>query len=92
MTSRTPSDPGDPNSAVLIAAGVTDLVLSGIATALGNARSLLGRGDKSALAEDGITELKARGRLALGRYSTASPAYLEVLAQHVETRRVHRDQ
>lgn len=97
MTSRTPIDPQDPkyNSAVLVAAGVADLALDTIGSALGsalaNARSLLGRGDKSALAEGGITELKARGRLALDRYSTSSPAYLEVLAQHVETGRGHRD-
>ncbi|WP_205325446.1 polyprenyl synthetase [Glycomyces sp. YM15] len=89
MTSRTTSEPEVPesNGAVLIAAGVADLVVNGITTALG----LLGRNDGSALAEDGITELKARGRLALDRYATAPPAYLEVLAQHVETGRGHRD-
>lgn len=93
MTSRTPRDPEDPehNTTVLVAAGVADMVISGVTAAFGAARGLLGRNDKSALAEDGITELKARGRLAMARYSTASPAYLEVLAQHVETGRGHRD-
>jgi hypothetical protein len=93
MTSRTPRDPADSehNSAVLVAAGVADVVISGITAAFGTARGLLGRSDKSALAEDGITELKARGRLAMARYSSASPAYLEVLARHVESGRGHRD-
>lgn len=97
MTSRAPQDSEDPsyNSAVLVAAGVADLAITTVGTALGSAltsaRSLLGRNDKSALAEDGVTELKARGRLALDRYSTSSPAYLEVLAQHVESGRGHRD-
>jgi hypothetical protein len=93
MTSRTPKHPEDlePGNAVLVVAGVADLVLSGITTAFGTARGLLGRDDKSALAEDGITELKARGRLAMARYSTVPPAYMEVLAQHVETGRGHRD-
>ena len=63
-----------------------------VASALETTATLLRRGDRAALAQDGIDELKARGRLALARHATAAPAYLEVLAQHVETSRgLHND-
>jgi hypothetical protein len=75
------------SDAVLLAAGVADLAVSGAKSVLDRARELLGRGDKAELAEDGLDELKARGRLVLDRRSVTSPAYLEVLARHVEAGR-----
>jgi hypothetical protein len=75
------------SDAVLLAAGVADLAVSGAKSVLDRARGFLARADKVDLAEDGRDELKARGRLALDRLSVASPAYLEVLARHVESGR-----
>jgi hypothetical protein len=75
------------NEVTLIVAGAADAVLSGIASAFAAVDGLLRRGDRAELARDGVDELRARGRLALARYSTTAPAYLEVLAQHVETGR-----
>lgn len=93
MTSRTSREPEDSghDAAVLVVAGVADVVVSGVSAAFGVARGFLGRNDKAAVAEDGVAELKARGRLAMDRYSTSEPAYLEVLAQHVESGRGRRD-
>ncbi|MGV9312923.1 polyprenyl synthetase [Streptomyces sp. NPDC003691] len=72
-------------TAVLVAAGLADLVLSTVGTAVGTAvdtaRSLLRRSDTADLAADAGHDLKARGRLALDRYATRPPAHLELLAR-----------
>jgi hypothetical protein len=93
MTLRSEErDDPEYNDVTLIVAGAADAVLSSVASALETAAALLRRGDRAALAQHGIDELKARGRLALARRATAAPAYLEVLAQHVETSRgLHND-
>lgn len=75
------------NDAVLLAAGVADLAVSGLNTVLGGVRGLLGRSDVAELAGEGQQEIKARGRLALDRIVASPPAHLEVLAQHVKARR-----
>lgn len=91
MRSEERDDP-EYHNVTLIVAGAADAVLSSVASALETAAALLRRGDRAALAHDGIDELKARGRLALARRPTTAPAYLEVLAQHVETGRgLHND-
>jgi hypothetical protein len=88
MTRRTEAhEEPEHHAAVLVAAGVADVVLTGVTAVLGGARELLGRRDRTLLVGEGVGELKARGQLALARFSGTSPAYLEVLARHVETGR-----
>ncbi|WP_093804234.1 hypothetical protein [Streptomyces sp. Wb2n-11] len=77
---------GRESDAVLIAAGVADLALSGIAAALRGARGLLGRSDLAELAQDGQTEMKERGRLAMQRYTSVPEPHMELLARRVAAR------
>jgi len=76
--------------AVLLAAGVADLAVSTVSSAVGAVRGLLRRSDTAELAADAERDLLARGRLALDRYAAAPPAHLEVLARHVVARRQAR--
>jgi hypothetical protein len=78
---------GRESGAVLIAAGVADLALSGIGAALRGVRGLLGRSDLTELALDGQQEMKARGRLAIQRYTSVPEPHMELLAQRVAGRR-----
>lgn len=78
---------GPEQRAVLVAAGLADLTLSGLRTAVGGLRGLLRRSDGAELAGEVEQDLAARGRLVLDRYAAAPPAHLEVLARHVEARR-----
>ncbi|MEU9193104.1 polyprenyl synthetase [Streptomyces hundungensis] len=73
--------------AVLLAAGLADLAVSTLGSALGTVRGLLRRSDAADLAAEAENELLARGRLVLDRYASAPPAHLEVLAQHALARR-----
>lgn len=73
--------------AVLLVAGLADLAASTLGSALGTVRGLLRRSDTAQLVEDAEQDLRARGRLALDRYAAVPPAHLEVLAQHVLSRR-----
>jgi hypothetical protein len=73
--------------AVLLVAGLADLALSTVGSALGTIRGLLRRSDAAQLAADAERDLMARGRLALDRYAAVPPAHLEILAQHVLARR-----
>ncbi|MET9801951.1 polyprenyl synthetase [Streptomyces sp. NPDC006368] len=75
------------NDAVLLAAGVADLAVTGLTTALGGLRGLLRRADVAELAGEGRQELKARGRLALDRCAPVPPAHMELLARRVAARR-----
>ncbi|WP_328873621.1 polyprenyl synthetase [Streptomyces sp. NBC_00287] len=72
--------------AVLLAAGVADLAVSTVWSAVGAVRGLLIRSDKAELAADAEQDLMARGRLVLDRYAAVPPAHLEVLARHVMAR------
>ncbi|WP_405691470.1 polyprenyl synthetase [Streptomyces sp. NBC_00057] len=72
---------------VLMAVGLADLAVETLGTTVGTLRSLLGRSDTSELAADAKSDLRARGRLTLDRYTTVPPAYLEVLARHAAARR-----
>ncbi|KOV60392.1 hypothetical protein [Streptomyces sp. MMG1121] len=73
--------------AVLLAAGVADLVVSTLGSALTTVRGLLRRSDAVELASAAEQDLMARGRLALDRYTTVPPAHLEILAGHALARR-----
>ncbi|MFJ9929986.1 polyprenyl synthetase [Streptomyces misionensis] len=87
MTSSPPDGRGLDEQAVLLVAGLADLAVSTVSSALGTARQLLRRSDGPDLARDAHQDLLARGRIALDRYAAAPPAHLEVLAQHARTRR-----
>ncbi|KUF19319.1 MULTISPECIES: hypothetical protein [Streptomyces] len=72
--------------AVLLAAGLADLAVSTVGSALGTVRGLLRRADTAELAAEAGHDLLARGRLVLDRYALP-PAHLEILAGHARTRR-----
>jgi hypothetical protein len=86
---------GTDDGTVLLVAGLADLAVSTLGTAMGTAmgtvRGLLRRSDTGRLVEDAEQDLRARGRLALDRYAAVPPAHLEVLAQHVLERRSRAD-
>ena len=77
--------------AVLLVAGVADLAVSTLGSALGTVRGLLRRSDVADLAADAEQDLMARGRIALDRYATVPPAHLEILARHALSRRAAGD-
>jgi hypothetical protein len=77
--------------AVLLVAGVADLAVSALGSALGTVRGLLRRSDAADLAEQAEQDLMARGRIALDRHAAVPPAHLEILAQHVLSRRAAGD-
>ncbi|MDX3068173.1 MULTISPECIES: polyprenyl synthetase [Streptomyces] len=75
-------DGGGPEAqVVLLLAGLADLAVSTVGSALGTMRGLLRRSDAAELAAGAEHDLLARGRLVLDRYPTAPPAHLEVLAR-----------
>jgi hypothetical protein len=67
-------------------AGLTDLALSTVGSAVGTLRGLLRRSDGPELAREAGRDLMARGRIALDR-AAPPPAHLEVLARHAVARR-----
>ncbi|WP_137991748.1 polyprenyl synthetase [Streptomyces vilmorinianum] len=77
--------------AVLAAAGLADLAVSGLGSAFGAVKGLLRRSDAAELAADAEQDLLARGRLVLDRYASVPPAHLEVLARHAVARRAAGD-
>lgn len=81
---------GPDGQAVLLAAGLADLAVSTLGTALGTVRGLLRRSDGAELAADAERELTARGRLVLDRYGAAPPAHLEILARRALDRQAGR--
>ncbi|MFG3506925.1 polyprenyl synthetase [Streptomyces sp. NPDC047821] len=91
MTREAEWRAGRDEQAVLLVAGLTDLAVSAVGSALGTVRGLLRRSDAAGLAAEAENELVARGRLVLDRYAAAPPAHLEVLARHALTRRAARD-
>ncbi|MGW6689944.1 polyprenyl synthetase [Streptomyces sp. NPDC054961] len=76
---------------LLLAAGLADLTVSTIGSALGTVRGLLRRSDAAELAAEAEHDLMARGRLALDRYATVQPPYLETLARHTLARKTVDD-
>ncbi|MDX2545357.1 polyprenyl synthetase [Streptomyces sp. WI04-05B] len=77
--------------AVLLVAGLADLTVSALGSALGTFRGLLRRSDTPELAAEAERDLLARGRLVLDRYAAAPPAHLEILARHALARRAADD-
>ncbi|KUN00628.1 polyprenyl synthetase [Streptomyces yokosukanensis] len=73
--------------AVLLVAGVADLAVSTLGSALTTVRGLLRRSDTADLASAAEQDLMARGRLALDRCATVPPAHLEILARAALARR-----
>ncbi|MER5563922.1 MULTISPECIES: polyprenyl synthetase [unclassified Streptomyces] len=87
MTGEAGRRGGLEEHALLCAAGLADLAVSTLGSALGVVRGLLRRSDAADLAADAENELLARGRLVRDRYAAVPPAHLEVLAQHALARR-----
>jgi hypothetical protein len=71
--------------AVLLAAGLADVVADGLGSIVARGRAVLGRSDVAELADQGHQEVRARGQVVLDRFAVA-PAYLEVVARHVAAR------
>jgi hypothetical protein len=86
MTQEAGRGGGLDEQAFLLAAGVADLAVGALGSAVGTVRGLLRRSDAAELAADAERDLKARGRLVLDRCAAVPPAHLEVLARTVLAR------
>ncbi|WNO70427.1 MULTISPECIES: polyprenyl synthetase [unclassified Streptomyces] len=82
---------GPEEKALLLAAGLADLAVSTVGSALGTVRGLLRRSDAAELAAEAEHDLVARGRLVVDRYAAVPPAHLEILARHALARRAGDD-
>ncbi|MCX2968990.1 MULTISPECIES: polyprenyl synthetase [Streptomyces] len=87
MARSTDAASGPHEQALVLAAGVADVVLSGVGAAAGTVRGFLRRADHAELAQDARRDLAARGRLALDKYAALPPAHLEILARQALARR-----
>lgn len=87
MAHATRRGRGRDDQAVLVVAGLADLAVSTLGSAVGAVRGLLRRSDTADLVREAEQDLQARGRLALERCTNVPPAHLEVLAQRVRVRR-----
>lgn len=86
MTREAGRRGGPEEWAVLLVAGLADLTVSTMGSAMGAMRGLLRRADAAELAAEAEHDLMARGRLALDRYAAVPPAHLEILARHALAR------
>lgn len=91
MTQSAERRGGRDGQAVLLVAGLADLAVSTLGSALGTVRGMLRRSDAAELATEAERDLLARGRLVLDRYATVPPAHLEVLARRALARRAADD-
>ncbi|MCX2925093.1 polyprenyl synthetase [Streptomyces sp. NEAU-W12] len=91
MTREVGRRDGLDGQTVLLMAGLADLAVSTLGSALGAVRGLLRRSDTAELAAEAENELVARGRLALDRYAALPPAHLEILARHALARKAADD-
>ena len=91
MTQDAGERRGRDDQALLLVAGLADLAVSTLGSALGAVRGLLRRSDTAELAAEARHDLTARGRLALDRYAAVPPARLEILARHVQARQAADD-
>lgn len=91
MTQARRQGPGGEERAVLLVAGLADLAVGAVGSAVGGLRGLLGRSDTADLVREAEEDLQARGRLALDRCAHVPPAHLEVLARQVTARRAADD-
>ncbi|UUU37313.1 polyprenyl synthetase [Streptomyces sp. CA-210063] len=87
MTREAGRHDGLDAQAVLLVAGLADLAVSTLGSAVGTLRGLLRRSDSAELAAEAENELMARGRLVLDRYAAAPPAHLEILARQAQARK-----
>ncbi|WP_329332368.1 polyprenyl synthetase [Streptomyces sp. NBC_00663] len=87
MTREAGRREGLDEQALLLVAGLADLAVSTLGSAVGTVRGLLRRSDAAELAAQAEQDLVARGRLALDRCAAVPPAHLEVLARHAQARR-----
>ncbi|MFJ6461352.1 polyprenyl synthetase [Streptomyces sp. NPDC091387] len=90
MTREAEQRKGLDGQAVLLMAGLTDLAVSTLGSALGTVRGLLRRSDAAELVAEAERDLTARGRLVLDRYAAAPPAHLEILARRALDRQAGR--
>ncbi|MFD0306157.1 polyprenyl synthetase [Streptomyces sp. NPDC127119] len=91
MTRATERRAGLDERAVLLVAGLAELTVSTVGSALGTVRGLLRRSDAAELAAEAEHDLLARGRLVLDRYAAVPPAHLEILARRALVRRAADD-
>ncbi|MFI7405374.1 polyprenyl synthetase [Streptomyces sp. NPDC049541] len=91
MTREVGRREGLDEQAVLLVAGLADLAVSTLGSAMGTVRGLLRRSDAAELAAQAEHDLAARGRLVLDRYAAVPPAHLEVLARHALARKSAAD-
>lgn len=91
MTREAGRYAGVDGQALLLAAGLADLAVSTLGSALGTVRGLLRRSDAAELAAEAEHDLMARGRLVLDRYAAAPPPHLEILARHALARKTADD-
>ncbi|MGW2721645.1 polyprenyl synthetase [Streptomyces sp. NPDC001492] len=91
MTREVGRRGGLDEQAVLLVAGLADLAVSTLGSAMGTVRGLLRRSDAAELAAQAENDLAARGRLVLDRYAAVPPAHLEVLARHALARKTAAD-
>ncbi|MEU6067584.1 polyprenyl synthetase [Streptomyces sp. NPDC047082] len=91
MTREVGRRRGLDEQAVLLVAGLADLAVSTLGSAVGAVRGLLRRSDPADLAAQAEHDLAARGRLVVDRYVAIPPAHLEVLARHALARKTAAD-
>ncbi|MER5218347.1 polyprenyl synthetase [Streptomyces sp. NPDC002838] len=91
MTREAGRRNGLDQKAVLLVAGLADLAVGTLGSALGTVRGLLRRSDTAELAAEAENELMARGRVVLDRYAAVPPAHLEILARHALARKAADD-
>ncbi|APE19580.1 MULTISPECIES: hypothetical protein [Streptomyces] len=81
MTGDAERRRGPGEQAVLLVAGLADVAVGTLGSALGVVRGLARRSDTVELVAEAERDLTARGRLVLDRYASAPPAHLELLAR-----------
>ncbi len=86
MTHHDGRKSGLTEDTVALVAGLADLAVCGLNSAVGGVSGLLRRADLGALLVEGQEEAKARGRLVMGRHAAAVPAHMEILARTVAAR------
>ncbi|MFH9725396.1 polyprenyl synthetase [Streptomyces sp. NPDC017254] len=89
MTREAGRRGGPGEQAVLLVAGLADVAVGTLGSAIGMVRGLARRSDTAELLTEAERDLTARGRLVLDRWATVPPAHLEVLARQVLAGRVN---